>query len=196
MKLFNQWETQGIQITDASLKRMINVRPALIAKSQGRNASQRFYRSKTNIVERLIARLMVPGHRGKKHKTTSGRCSGKYMTCSRVARETLHLIEAKTKTNPIQVLVTAIENAAPREEITTVEYGGARYPQAVDSSPQRRIDVALRIMVQGAYQTSFGKKKKMRDALAEEILAAFAIDQKSAAIAKKLEMERMADAAR
>ena len=33
------------------------------------------------------------------------------------------------------IFVKAIENAAPREEITTIEYGGARYPQAVDCSP-------------------------------------------------------------
>ena len=196
MKLFNLWETQGIVLTDLSLKNVITINPQLIAKSQGRNAAQRFYRNKSNIVERLITRLMVPGHKSKKHFKSSGHCSGKYLTTAKITMNTLKIIQEKTKENPVQVLVTAIENAAPREEITTVEYGGARYPQAVDSSPLRRIDIALRIMVQGAYQRSFGKKINMENALAEEILAAYNFDQKSAAIAKKLEMERMADAAR
>ena len=84
MKLFNQWETQNITLTDHSLKSMINLRTISVAKSQGRNAAQRFYRNKTNIVERLITRLMVPGHRGKKHKTTSGRNSGKYLTNAKI----------------------------------------------------------------------------------------------------------------
>tara|TARA_Y100000310_G_scaffold228652_1_gene230948 strand:- start:2125 stop:2715 length:591 start_codon:yes stop_codon:yes gene_type:complete len=196
MKLLNTWESQNITLTDHSLKKIINLRERLVAKTQGRNASQRFYRNKTNIVERLITRMMVPGHKGKKHFKSSGSCSGKYTTCSKVVTETFKIIEQKTKENPLQIFVTAIENAAPREEITTVEYGGARYPQAVDCSPQRRIDIVLRIMVQGSYQKSFGKKIKMREALAEEILAAYNMDQKSAAVAKKLEMERMADAAR
>jgi len=196
MKLFNLWETTGITLTDLSLKNMININPQYVSKSQGRNASQRFYRNKSGIVERLITRLMVPGHRNKKHLKTSGRCSGKYLTNAKIVIESLKLIEKKMNMNPIQVLVTAIENAAPREEITTVEYGGARYPQAVDCSPQRRIDITLRLMVQGSYQKSFGKKQKMYDALAEEIIAAYNSDQKSAAISKKLEMERMADAAR
>ncbi len=196
MKLFNLWETNEIIVTDMSLKNAITTKPQLVAKSQGRNASQRFYRNKNNIVERLITRMMVPGHKSKKHFKSSGHCNGKYLTTAKVAINTLKLIQEKTKKNPVQVLVTAIENAAPREEITTVEYGGARYPQAVDCSPQRRIDIALRMMVQGAYQKSFGKKVKMYQALTEEVLAAYALDQKSAAISKKLELERMADAAR
>ncbi len=196
MKLFNLWETQGIVLTDLSLKNSITTTPGLVAKSQGRNASQRLHRNKNNIVERLITRLMVPGHKGKKHFKSSGSCSGKYLTTAKIAIETLKIIEAKTKENPIQVFVTAIENSAPREEITTVEYGGARYPQAVDCSPTRRIDISLRMMVQGSYQKSFGKNIKMEAALADEILSAYKSDQKSAAISKKLEMERMADAAR
>ncbi|MDP3917404.1 MAG: 30S ribosomal protein S7 [Nanoarchaeota archaeon] len=196
MKLFDQWDTQNITLTDYSLKNMINLKPIIVAKSQGRNAVQRFYRNRTNIIERLITRLMVPGHRGKKHKTSSGRNSGKYMTNAKVVKDTFDLIEKKTSSNPLQIFITALENAAPREEITTVEYGGARYPQAVDVSPQRRVDIALRVMVQGAYQKSFGKKQKMFEALAEEILSAYKLDQKSASVSKKLELERMADAAR
>ena len=196
MKLYDKWETQGIILTDLSLKKPINLDGRLVPKNQGRNASQRFHKSKNSIVERLIGRLMVPGHKGKKHYRTSGRCSGKYIKNTKIVIETLKIVEQKTNKNPIQVLVTALENAAPREEITTIEYGGARYPQAVDCSPQRKIDLALRMMTQGAYQKSFGKKIKMPVALSDEIIAAYNLEQKSVAVAKKLELERMADAAR
>tara|TARA_Y100000310_G_C20701659_1_gene830556 strand:- start:824 stop:1414 length:591 start_codon:yes stop_codon:yes gene_type:complete len=196
MKLFNKWDSTGIMITDLSLKNNITITERLVTKSQGRNASKRFHRSKNHIVERLIERLMVPGHKGKDHFKSSGRCTGKYTKNAKIVIDTLSIVEKKLNQNPVQILVTAIENSAPREEITTIEYGGARYPQAVDCSPQRRIDISLRMMVQGAYHKSFGNKIKMHDALAEEIINAYKIDQKSTAIAKKLEMERMADAAR
>ena len=39
---------------------------------------------------------------------------------------------------PLKIFVKAIENSAPREEVISIEYGGARYPQAVDLSPLRR----------------------------------------------------------
>ncbi len=111
-------------------------------------------------------------------------------------KETFEIIEQKTKKNPVEVFVRALENAAPREEITTIEYGGARYPKAVECAPQRRLDVAMRMMVQGAYGSHFNTKKKMTQALADEIIKAYSMDQSSNAIAKKLELERQADASR
>ena len=96
----------------------------------------------------------------------------------------------------MEVLVKAVENAAPREEITTIEYGGARYPKAVECAPQRRIDLALRYMIQGSYAASFAKKKKTYQALAEEIINAYNLSTQSNAVAKKLELERQSDSAR
>jgi small subunit ribosomal protein S7 len=106
------------------------------------------------------------------------------------------MIEKKLQKNPVEVLVKAVENSAPRDEITTIEYGGARYPQAVEMSPQRRIDFALRMLTQGAYQRTFRKKMSITTGLAEEIMLACNMDNKSFAIAKKFELERQADAAR
>ena len=91
---------------------------------------------------------------------------------------------------------TALENAAQREEIITIEYGGARYPKAVECSPQRRIDIALRQMTQGAYQKSFNSKKSIENCLAEEIINAYRLSSASNAIAKKFEVERQADSSR
>ncbi len=195
-KIFNMWEISGLQVQDPGLKNYINVHPILVPRTGGKFAKTRFWKNRNNIVERLINKLMVPGHKGKKHKTTSGRASGKGIKVYNIVYQAFKIIEEKTKKNPVEVFVKALENAAPREEITTIEYGGARYPQAVECAPQRRIDIALRQMVQGSYQKSFNKKVNMTEALADEILKAYQVDQGSTAITKKLELERQADASR
>ena len=110
--------------------------------------------------------------------------------------ETLRIIQEKKKENPLQILVKAIENASPRDETTTIEYGGARYPQAVDVSPLRRVNLAIRWIVQGAYQKSFGKKIKMAESLANEIIKAADGNMESYALSKKNDAEKQADAAR
>lgn len=196
MKLFNLWDTSQITVSDPGLKDYIALTPQIVPRTGGRYAKQKFYKNKYTVIERLINHMMVPGHKGKKHHITSGQCGGKSHTAFNIVESTLKLIEARTKQNPVGVFVKAIENAAPRDEITTIEYGGARYPQSVDCSPSRRIDLAIRMMVQGAYAKSFGKKTKMKEALTEEIILAFNLDQKSNAVSKKLELERMSDAAR
>jgi small subunit ribosomal protein S7 len=141
-------------------------------------------------------KIMIPGHKGKKHTKTSYTMTGKAHKAFDIVERTLEIIEKKTKKNPIEVVVSAIENAAMREEIITIEYGGARYPKAVECAPQRRIDLSLRYMTQGAYHKSFNNKKSIEDALAEEIIFASQLSQSSNAIQKKLDTERQADASR
>ena len=196
LKIFNKWETKGIEVQDPGLKGYINLKPVLVPRSAGRNSFQRFYRNKYSIVERLMNKLMVPGHKGKKHFITSGHCGGKSATAYAITEKALQIVEKTTNKNPIEVLVKAIENGSPREEVTSIEYGGARYSQAVDASPQRRVDYTLRMFTQGAYQKSFAKKIAVEQALANEIILAYQLDNKSLAIQKKLEAERQADSAR
>ncbi len=194
--LFNRWDTSEIKIEDKGLQGYINLRPVIIPRTGGRNVKVMFWKSKNNIVERLINKIMVPGHKGKKHKLTSGHCCGKAAAKYSIIEKCLAIIESRVKKNPVEVLAKAIENAAPREEITTIEYGGAKYPKAVECSPQRRVDFVLRYIVQGAYAKAFNAKKHIEEALADEIIKAYNLDQSSNAIAKKLEVERQADASR
>jgi len=196
IKLFNKWDPTKVTVGDPGLKKYINLKPMVIPKNYGRNTKVAFHKSKNHVVERLINKLQVPGHKGKKHKTTSGHCTGKSVRCGDIVKKAFEIIEKSTGKNPIEVFVKAIENAAPREEITTIEYGGARYPKAVEMSPQRRVDFALRMIVQGAYAKSFNTKRKIWQALADEILKAYKLDQSSNALSKKLELERQADASR
>jgi len=195
-KVFGEWETDGIKVYDPGLAPYINLDPKLLPRSHGRLAKKRFGKSKVHIVERLINKVLVSGHKGKKHWRTSGRNVGKYHKAYNLVKKAFKLIEQRTKKNPVEVLVRAIENSAPREETTTIEYGGVRYPKAVDCSPQRRVDLALRWLAQGAYQSSSSSKRRIHEALAEEIILASKNDSKSFAISKKIEVERQALASR
>ncbi len=196
IKAFNRWSTEGIKVDDPGLVDYICLEPRVVPKTGARYAGKRFHKSRVFIVERFMNKLMIPGHRGKKHSKSSGHCTGKAQNVYKVMEDVLSNIEQRTKLNPIAVLTKAIENGATREEILTIEYGGARYPKAVECAPQRRIDLTIRIMVQGAYAKCFNSKKTLVGALADEIINAYNFSPQSAAIAKKNEQERQADAAR
>lgn len=105
---------------------------------------------------------------------------------------TFDLIHERTGENPIQVLVRAIENSSPREEVTRIMYGGIVYYVAVDVAPQRRVDMALRHLVTGAKDAAFNNAKPIEEALADEIIAAYNNDNRSFAVKKKEEIERIA----
>ncbi len=193
-KIFDKYDVSGIQIKDPGLKSTINFEPKLILKSCGRNV-QKFGQMKVNVIERLMNKLAVAGHRGKKHKIQK-KSTGKYTRNMKIVLEAFDMIEKKTGKNPVEVLIKAIENSAPRDEITVIEYGGARYPQSVDVSPIRRINLALKHLTHGASDKSFNKKKTFSESLATEILLAYENNGESFAIRKKKEAESQADSAR
>ncbi len=194
-KLFDLYDVSEIKVEDPGMKRYINLEPKLVVKSQGR-IREKFGKGKVNLIEILANLIGVAGHRGKKHKIMTGHKTGKYSQNMRIVLNCLKIIEDKTKQNPIQVLVTALENAAPRDGVTIIEYGGARYPQAVDISPMRRVTQTLRIIVQGSYDKSFNKKTKIEQALADELMKAFNADGDSYAMNKKNDSEKQANSAR
>lgn len=194
-KIFDMYDVSEVEIKDPAFKPYLNLNAKLLLKSHGRNL-ERFGQAKINIVERLSRHLDVAGHVGKKHKVITSWGSGKYNKNMATVLKALEIIEKRTKKNPVQVLVDAIENSSPRDEITVIEHAGARYPQAVDVSPTRRINLTLRWFVQGAYAKAFGKKKKMHETLAEEIIKAADGSMESFAMNKKNEAEKQADGAR
>jgi small subunit ribosomal protein S7 len=192
IKFFNRWTTEGVKVEDVGLQKYMAIDCKIMPKTGARYAGNRFHKSQTFIVERLASKLMSSGHKSKKHFMSSGHNTGKKSQALKIVEKALAKAETKLGKNPLAVLVKAIENAAPREEVIAIEYGGARYPKAVDVAPQRRIDIALRYMTQGAYGRSFNKKMKIEDALAEEIIQAFQCSAKSNAVAKKKDLERQA----
>ena len=98
------------------------------------------------------------------------------MTCLLyTSKEAFTVINKRTKENPIQILVKAVENAAPREETTRIKYGGIGYQVAVDIAPQRRVDLAIGFITKGALQSAFKRKKSAGECLAEELMLAVLI---------------------
>ena len=196
LKLFNKWSTD-FEIRDLGLKPYLNISPMVVPYSAGRNIKKQFWKSKKSIVERLILKLMATGHKGKKHYWTTRSQTGMLATQFNVIKKTLEIVEQKTKKNPVEVLVRAFEVASPREGVATIEYGGVRYPKAADMSPQRRIDLCLRWMTQGAFNASRKNKRHVWDALADEIIAASNNDAtKSNCLTKRTDLERQAGGSR
>jgi small subunit ribosomal protein S7 len=197
IKLFNRWSFDGIEVTDPGLKPYINLKPLISPKTGGKYSRYKFHKSKMNIVERFINKLMVCGHKGKKHIISSGRNTGKSQTIINIVKGVFEDLEKKTKENPIKILVLAIENASLREEITSYQMGGVMVRKAVITSPQRRVDSALTIITQSAYRRAFGKKISIRETLVDEIFHAYKNDaSKSEAIKEKERIEREAGVAR
>ncbi len=196
LKLFGVWST-NVTVNDVSLKPYVNFDSAYVPFSAGRTAKRQFYKSKKNIIERLMDKLMVTGHKGKKHFRTSGLHVGKIALQFKNVKRTFEIVEQKTKKNPVEVLVRAIENGAPKEGVATIEYGGMRYPKAADLAPQRRIDMALRWMTQGAFWKTFKGREHIWKSLADEIIATANNDpSKSNCLTKKIELEKQAAGSR
>lgn len=197
VKIFNKWDVEGVTVNDPGLKNYINIKAVVIPRTFGRLAKKQFHKSQMSIIERLVNHIYVSGHRGKKHIITSGKNVGKTFKIWKVIEDTFKILEERTKKNPIEILVRALENAALREEITSFQVGGIIVRKAVITSPQRRIDLALRHIVQGAYQKSFNNKKTMAETLADELYAAYNNDpQASSSIRERERIEREAGGAR
>ncbi|MGM0371670.1 MAG: 30S ribosomal protein S7 [Halobacteriota archaeon] len=182
-ELFGKWDVTGIQYTDPSTRRYITVTP--VAHTMGRHAAKQFKKSEISVVERLANRLMqTEENTGKKQKTL------------KIVEEAFELIDERTEESPVQILVRAIENAAPREETVRLKYGGISVPKAVDTGPQRRVDQALKFLAEGTYGASFKTPTDVEEALAQQLIGAAEGDVQTYAVNQKEEKERVAAAAR
>lgn len=191
--LFNKWDLSEVKVSDPGLKSVISLRPAVIPHSFGRHEHSKFGKSQVNIVERLANSLM---HFGRKYAKNTGRMGGKKHRAINIVKTAFEIIHLRTGQNPVQLLVKAIENAAPNEDTTRISYGGVVYHVSVDVSPQRRVDLALRFISEGVREAAFSSPRGVEEVLAEELILAANNDQNSFAIKKKTEQERIALASR
>jgi len=185
IKLFEKWSFEGIEVANPGLKRYISLKPIYIPYSMGRHEHGKFRKAKVNIVERLVNNLMRPGS-----------SAGKKTRATNLVKNAFEIIHLRTEQNPIQIFVRAIENTAPCEDTTRIGYGGIAYHMAVDMSPQRRVDLALRFLSEGARKTAFGNPRSLDECLAEELILSAHKDVKSYAVQKRNEMERIARSSR
>ena len=185
IKLFGKWSYKDIKVQDMGLGRYISMKPLVVPHSMGRHEHQRFRKASVNLVERLINNLMRPGkNAGKKARTTN------------MVKHAFEIVNLRTGKNPVELLVKAVENSAPSEDTTRISMGGVVYHLSVDIAPQRRIDLALRNITEGARQASVNNPRSIDECLAEELLLAANRDIKSHAVSKRFELERVAQANR
>ena len=193
--LFGRWDTSDVVVSDVSLRDYISLRPIIVPHTHGRHARKHMAKKDVPIVERLIDKLMRSGQGanklGGRYIRGRGGC-GKKLQAMKIVEEAFEIVEQRTKKNPVQVLVDAIINAAPREDVVRVQMGGVFVPVAVDVSPLRALDVALRNISLAAFSKSFNNKTSAAEALAEELIAAANNDPKSFAVMRREEIERIA----
>jgi small subunit ribosomal protein S7 len=183
-KVFDKWELSEVKVEDMGLVNYVCLDEIMVPHTMGRHVRRQFAKSRVSIVERLMNKIMrTERNSGKKNKSYN------------IVKDSFDIINQRSKQNPVQVLVKAVENTAPREETTRIKYGGIGYQVAVDIAPQRRVDLALAFLTRGALQSAFKRKKSAEECLAEELLLAAEYDTRSFAIQKKEEKERVARSA-
>ena len=116
---------------------------------------------------------------------------GKKSVAESIVYGALEAVEAKLKTDPLQVFRQALDNVAPAIEVRSRRVGGATYQVPVEISFERQESLALRWIVEAA-----GSRKgvPMRDALAAEIIDAY--NNTGTVVKKKEDTHKMAQANR
>jgi small subunit ribosomal protein S7 len=102
--LFGKYGLSEVVVKDGGLSKYINLNPVLVPHSNAKHANRWFGKSKVNIVERLINNMM-----------RTEVFTGKKLKAYRTVKDAFEIIAERTKKNPVQVLVEALENAAPRK---------------------------------------------------------------------------------
>lgn len=183
--IFGKYDLSDVTVNDGGLAKYIDLTPTNVPHSGGKHANRWFGKSKLSIVERVINNVM----RTEKY-------TGKKLKSYRAVSEAFDIVAERTKKNPVQVLIEGLENAAPREEVTRLQFGGISVPKAVDVAPQRRLDIAIRNLCRGAVNASTKNKKPIANCIADEMILASKGEMTSFAVSKKEEIERVAQSAR
>jgi small subunit ribosomal protein S7 len=183
--LFGKYPFEGVEVHDPGLQPYLYLHPIYAPHSEGKLCGKPFMKTHMHLVERLANHLMK-----------GGKFTGKKSKALTTIRKAFDELQAKEGKNPLQLLVNAVENAAPREEVTRLQFGGISVPRAVDASPARRAGVAIRNIALGAIQASRKSTKPIYSCLATEIALAAKGDLTSFAVGRKEEVERVAQSAR
>jgi small subunit ribosomal protein S7 len=116
--------------------------------------------------------------------------SGKKSTAERIVYGAIDTIEGKNKSAPaLELVETALENVSPMVEVKSRRVGGATYQVPVEVRPKRRQTLAMRWIIDAARKRG---EKSMPQRLAGELLDA--MEQRGAAVKKREDVHRMAEA--
>ena len=183
--VFGKWDASEVTCSDPGLAPYINLTTIGTPHSGGRHANAWFGKSKLSVVERFINNLM-----------RTGKFSGKKQHCAKAYEEALDRIASTSGENPLQKFIDAIVEAAPCEETTRIKLGAVSQPKAVDSSPSRRLDIALRNLAVGAAAATAKSRRTLTEGIVAELSKAADGDVASYSVGKREEIERIAASAR
>mgnify|MGYP000152985612 FL=1 len=183
--VFGKYDAAEVVCRDPGLAPYINLSTVGVPHTGGRHANAWFGKAKLSVVERFTNKLM-----------RTGKYTGKKMGALKAFEAALDSMAERSGENPLQAFVDAICHAAPMEEITRIKFGAVSQPKAVDSSPSRRLDVALGNLAKGAQQGTSKSKRTLTQCIINELTKASTGDVTSFAVAKKEEVQRIAASAR
>ena len=183
--VFGKWDASEVTCDDPGLAPYINLTTIGTPHTGGRHANAWFGKSKLSVIERFINNLM-----------RTGKFSGKKQHCAKAYEDALDRIASTSGQNPLQKFIDAIVEAAPCEEITRIKVGAVSQPKAVDSSPSRRLDVALRNIAIGAASATAKSRRTLTEGIVAELSKAADGDVASYSVGKREEIERIAASAR
>jgi len=183
--VFGKWDAAEVVCKDPGISPYVNLKTIGTPHTGGRHANAWFGKENLSIVERFINNLM-----------RSGKFSGKKQHCAKALEDAFDRIHEKGGENPLQKFIDAITEAAPCEETTRIRIGAVSQPKAVDSSPSRRLDVALRNLAIGSASATMKSKRSLTEGIISEISKASEGDVNSYAVGKRHEVERIAASAR
>jgi small subunit ribosomal protein S7 len=115
--------------------------------------------------------------------------NGKKSVAEKIVYGALDKANEKINGKPIEVLSGALDNIRPMVEVKSRRVGGATYQVPVEVRANRRTALAMRWLVDAARNRG---EKSMQYRLAGEISDAF--ERKGAAVKKREEVHRMAEA--
>ena len=130
------------------------------------------YNSK--VVTKLVNQIMLDGKRGK---------------AETIVYDAFNMVKEKTKADPNEVFMKALENVKPALEVKARRVGGANYQVPMEVSNERAQSLALR-WLDNAARTRGGKS--MAERLANEIVDAS--NNTGGAVKKREDTHRMAEA--
>ena len=115
---------------------------------------------------------------------------GKRITAEKVVYKALLNTKEKTgNPNPLEIFDMALKNASPSMEVRSRRVGGANYQVPREVRAERRLQLAMRWMIEAARSK---KGITMDKALADELLAAY--NNEGFAIKKRDDTHKMAEA--
>jgi small subunit ribosomal protein S7 len=116
---------------------------------------------------------------------------GKKSVAERIVYGALETVQAKAKSNPLQLFHQALENVMPAVEVRSRRVGGATYQVPVEVRNERRQALAIRWLITAARSRN---ENTMEERLSGELLDA--ANNRGTAVKKREDTHKMAEANR